>query len=273
MRGNKEMKISACYMVRDEILTLPESIQKMRPLVDEICVLDTGSTDGTKVYAKWAADKYADFKWCDDFSAARNASLKLANNEWILVIDADEYIDERYKNQIHALLYDDKVDAYSFQIFNFLSNPMWVLHPRIAYGKSIRLFRRSKGYRYDGIVHNRLNTEVSVEIPICIYNFNYYEINKLDFKTEQNKRLMDQKVKQQGWNFLNCVHYGDIYRKLWTWRRNPEDGFEAIKHFEHAIQFNPDSHIQEVIDSINEEIAKYYEQKNNVAGQAQAFQG
>jgi len=269
------MKISACYMVKNEILTLPESIQKMRLLVDEICILDTGSTDGTKVYAKWVADKYADFKWCDDFSAARNASLSLARNEWILVIDADEYIDERYKNQIYSLLYDEKVMAYMFQIFNFLQNPFWIINPKIAYGKSIRLFRRSCNYKYEGIVHNKLNCkeEDSQEIPICIYNFNYYEVNKLDFKTEQNKRLMDIKVKQQGWNFLNCVHYGDIYRKLWTWKHIPEDGFEAIKHFEHALQFNPDPHIQDVIDSINKEVAQYYEQKNKIAGQAQAFQG
>jgi glycosyltransferase involved in cell wall biosynthesis len=84
------MKISACLIVKDEERHLDRCLSSLQGIVDEIVVVDTGSTDGTLEIAQSHGAVIGSFDWCDDFSAARNASLDLATGDWVLWIDADE---------------------------------------------------------------------------------------------------------------------------------------------------------------------------------------
>jgi glycosyltransferase involved in cell wall biosynthesis len=251
-------------MVRDEILNLPESVKMTRALADEICILDTGSIDGTAQYASFAADKFKRFKWNDDFSSARNASIDLATGSWILILDADEWIEEQYHKAIRALM-EEPFPAYMFVIWNFLMDPKWIPDPRIAYGSSIRLFQKDRGFRYHGTVHNVINCSEYKQVGIPICNFNYKERDKIDFKTEQNKRLMDEKIKREGWNYINSVHYADIYRKRWAWLGKIEDLEQAMIYLEKALTFHFDPKINEVLCSYKE---RFYDFKNKQADPA-----
>ena len=69
--------LTLCMIVRDEEENLAACLGSLRPFVDEICVLDTGSSDGTLALAESAADRVERFEWASDFSAARNAVLGL----------------------------------------------------------------------------------------------------------------------------------------------------------------------------------------------------
>ncbi len=232
------MKLSACYIVRNEILSLPESIQHMKKIVDEVCIVDTGSIDGTKQYAEHAADKYADFRWCDDFSAARNESLKLATGDWIIVVDADEWVHEEDRNKLRGLMLLNNVDVYSFTIFNFMQDPLWIQKPYIIKGYIERMFRSDKDYRYEGIVHNKLNLNgASIgRSGLAINNFKFREKPRIKEKAIQSKRLMDIKIKEQGWTSLNCIHYADIYRGLWIWYGDIKNGKRAIHYINMALK-------------------------------------
>lgn len=84
------MSLSACLIVRDEERFLDRCLASLRGHVDEICVLDTGSSDRSVEIARSHGAIVGFRAWDDDFSAARNASLDLASGEWILQIDADE---------------------------------------------------------------------------------------------------------------------------------------------------------------------------------------
>ncbi|WP_421655148.1 tetratricopeptide repeat protein [Leptothermofonsia sp. ETS-13] len=86
------MNLSLCMIVRDEEALLPRCLKSVHGFVDEIVVVDTGSTDGTVDIARAFGARVYSFDWCDDFSAARNESLKYARGEWILVLDADEVL-------------------------------------------------------------------------------------------------------------------------------------------------------------------------------------
>ncbi|WP_040484593.1 glycosyltransferase family 2 protein [Lyngbya aestuarii] len=84
------MSLSFCMIVRNEEQNLAQCLQSVKGVVDEMVVLDTGSTDRTTEIAKeWGAQVYY-FDWCDDFAVARNFALKYVTGEWILVLDADE---------------------------------------------------------------------------------------------------------------------------------------------------------------------------------------
>src|SRR3989338_8280401 len=92
--------ISLCMLAKNEEKYLEQCLDSVKEFVDEIIIIDTGSADKTKGIAKKFGAKIYDFKWQDDFSAARNESLKHATKDWILVLDADEVIDEEGKKKI-----------------------------------------------------------------------------------------------------------------------------------------------------------------------------
>jgi hypothetical protein len=82
--------LSACLIVRDEAEMLPDCLESIRGVADEIIVVDTGSTDDTPTIALRAGARVSRVQWCDDFAAARNVALDQAQGRWILQIDADE---------------------------------------------------------------------------------------------------------------------------------------------------------------------------------------
>ncbi|MDQ5896030.1 MAG: hypothetical protein RLZZ592_2321 [Pseudomonadota bacterium] len=86
-------RIALVMIVRDEARGLRRTLQSVRRHVDRMVVLDTGSSDRTREIARAAGAKVADFHWCDDFAAARNAALDLAGADWHLVLDGDEWLD------------------------------------------------------------------------------------------------------------------------------------------------------------------------------------
>ena len=86
--------LSVCMIVKNEEKLLEQALNSVKSIADEIIIVDTGSADKTKELAKKFTKNIFDFKWGNDFSAARNESLKHATKDWILVIDADELISE-----------------------------------------------------------------------------------------------------------------------------------------------------------------------------------
>ncbi|OCR01857.1 glycosyltransferase [Oscillatoriales cyanobacterium USR001] len=86
------MDLSLCIIVKNEETTLPLTLNSVKNVVDEIVLVDTGSSDRTPEIAREFGAKVYNFEWCNDFAAARNESLKYAKGEWILVLDADEVL-------------------------------------------------------------------------------------------------------------------------------------------------------------------------------------
>lgn len=83
-------RISLCMIVRDEAEMLPACLESVQGVVDEVVVVDTGSTDATRSLAQGAGAKVVEQPWNDDFAAPRNRSIEESSGDWILVLDADE---------------------------------------------------------------------------------------------------------------------------------------------------------------------------------------
>jgi len=230
--------ISIAYIVRDEILKLPFSYDKMRGFTDDIVIVDTGSKDGTYEWIKSRPVTYDKIKWNDDYAQARNHSLSLCKYPWVLIIDADEYIEDKYFNEIRNLIKNTENDAFKFTIWNFLEDPRWTKTQPI-YGMAIRLFKNNGEIKYEGCVHNKLagykSEKIVRDIPVCHYQFHEREIYKE--KAQKNLKLLKKKVEQEGWNFLNAVHHGDIFRRLFIWYGEKENLIKAIHYFEKALTF------------------------------------
>ena len=98
------MNLSFCMIVKNEEENLAQCLQSVRGVVDEMVVLDTGSTDKTAEIAKDLGAQVYYFDWCDDFAAARNFALKYVTGDWILVLDADERLTPGIAPQIRQAI-------------------------------------------------------------------------------------------------------------------------------------------------------------------------
>lgn len=102
------MKISVALIVKNEADHIETVLSSVKG-ADEIIVCDTGSEDNTVELAKKFTDKvYTDYKWNDDFAEARNHALSKCSGDWVLSIDADEYLEEGGMEKIRTLISEAK---------------------------------------------------------------------------------------------------------------------------------------------------------------------
>ncbi len=97
------ISVSLCMIVKNEERVLARCLDSFAPLVDEIVIVDTGSTDSTKAVAARYTDKIYDFSWIGDFAAARNFAFSKTTCDYIYSADADEMIDEENAKLFMAL--------------------------------------------------------------------------------------------------------------------------------------------------------------------------
>ncbi len=140
--------ISLCMMVKDEEGRLPTALDSAKPWVDEIVVVDTGSSDRTVEIAKSYGAKVYHHPWENSFSKHRNQSISYATGDWLLILDADEELDQKTAPLMRRLIRNPDVNCFLFEMYNDLvgGSSAFVLHPR--------LFRNHVGFRYQGQVHN-----------------------------------------------------------------------------------------------------------------------
>ena len=98
VKNNKNILLSVGIITKNEEKNLPNCLEGLKPLLmaipSELIIVDTGSTDRTKEIARKYTSKVYDFTWINDFSAARNETLKYASGEWYMYLDADEWIED-----------------------------------------------------------------------------------------------------------------------------------------------------------------------------------
>ena len=141
-------------IVKNEEEVLRQCLDSVNALCDEIIIVDTGSTDKTKQIAREYTDKVLDFKWIDDFSAARNFAFEQATFPYILWLDADDVLKDEDQKKFKKLKeeLDDSVDAVSmlyhidFDEFD---------HPTFSYRRN-RLVKRDRNFKWIGPVHEYL---------------------------------------------------------------------------------------------------------------------
>lgn len=152
------ISISLCMIVKNEERVLERCLHSLQGLMDEIIIVDTGSTDRTKEIAKKYTDKIYDFQWIDDFSAARNFSFSKATKEYIYVADADEVLDqdnyEKFKQLKQVLL--PEIDIVQMYYSNQLE-----YNTTYNYDKEYRpkLYKRVRQFIWNNPIHECVQIE------------------------------------------------------------------------------------------------------------------
>ena len=145
------ISISLCMIVKNEEKVLARCLESVVGVVDEIIIVDTGSTDGTKEIARKFTDLVYEFEWVDDFSAARNFSFSKARKDYQMWLDADDILTEEDREKLIMLKsqLDNHVDIVTMKYnthFDEDNNPI------LTFARE-RLFKRSKGYKWNDPIH------------------------------------------------------------------------------------------------------------------------
>jgi glycosyltransferase involved in cell wall biosynthesis len=238
--------LSATLIVRDEERVLGACLSSLDPIVDEIIVVDTGSTDRSAELAARHGAKVFHFAWNDDFSAARNFAIEQACCPWLLYIDADERLREGDRGALLAALSAPGAVAATVRFY-----------PRTGFTayRECRLYRRDPRLRFEGIVHEgilpairRLITAEGGRILDCDLTIDHVGYDgPQTHKSERYLRLLARAIESNPGRIYLWWHLGSIHRDLGRideaeacWRRGlalarargPRDGDDCLCHVE-----------------------------------------
>ncbi|WP_427179721.1 glycosyltransferase [Paenibacillus sp. TC-CSREp1] len=198
----KAQRISLCMIVKDEEELLPRCLESVRGAVDEIIVVDTGSSDRSVAIARKHGAMVVEFAWCDDFAAARNAGLELATGDWILFLDADEALDTAAREQIRSWTAVSGCDGLFLNIHNYTGSGQ----QGATVNPVLRLFRNAPEHRFTGRIHEQIaaaicerNPEAAFHVTdMVIHHYGYQTVivERKD-KVNRNVRLLQQAVMEE----------------------------------------------------------------------------
>jgi len=172
------MTIALTMIVRNEESNLHRCFESVKNVVDEIIMVDTGSTDASVDIAKKYNVKISKIKWANDFSEARNKALERVQSDWILHLDADECLTKESESLILGLINNTSADAFSVVVRNYQSDLDMI---KYIDDPQIRIFRNYKGYQYEQPVHEQIGHSIlrnkgTVEnSPLMIEHFGYMD--------------------------------------------------------------------------------------------------
>ena len=217
--------LSASLIVRNEERVLDACLSSIAPVVDEIVIVDTGSTDRSREIAASHGARLIDFPWTGDFSAARNAGLNAARGRWILYIDADERLAPVSRSTVEALLAPQDLVA---------ARPWFRPITGFTFYREYRLFLNDPAIRFEGIIHekmtpgiNRLSKERGLRIVNVDLRLEHVGYDgPQEHKHRRNLPMLQAELALRPensycWHHLGRIHdaLGDRAAALAAWRR------------------------------------------------------
>jgi len=194
--------ISLCMIVKNEEDVLDRCLNSVKDIMDEIIIVDTGSTDSTKDIAYRYTDKVFDYEWVDDFAAARNQSIQHATGKWIFVMDADEYMEAHDAKLLRDFLSketpsEDRV--YSVSILSFLGQEKSY---SVNEGLVIRAFPNHCHLQYARPIHEQVVSTKKIELksinmPCRVFHSGYTQETISNKNKHERNLSIFNKMKNQ----------------------------------------------------------------------------
>ncbi len=253
-------ELSLCMIVKNEEERLSECLDSIKELVDEIIVLDTGSTDKTIAIAKKFGAIVPTFKWNNDFSSARNEALKYVTKDWVLVLDADEIINKEAIPQIKK--YIAQKDSLVVNLVRYE-----VGASQSPYSLVSRLFRNHSSISFFRPYHSSIDESITkllevencwkiVDLPIVsIFHYGYTPGQILSLnKYDRAKEAMESFLKKYPYDSYTCSKLGAIYSQAGREK-------QAIKLFKQGLKFNKEN--VHILFELHYHLGNIYTKTNN----------
>lgn len=214
-----EHTVSLCMIVKDEEACLQRCLKSVSEIVDEIIIVDTGSTDNTIKIAKDFGAIVKTFKWNDDFAEARNFSLSFATKDWILVLDADEYLRKEDSQKFIEALNDFNNEGYIIKTLNYTSD---INVPNYVTNLNQRIFKNNKNYHYVGAIHEQLVPidKAKIKQSFKIIDVGFYHTGYLSSvvkskdKTHRNSIILKKILDEDPDNTFHLFNLANEYSQM-----------------------------------------------------------
>lgn len=257
--------ISLCMIMKNEEALLPRCLDSVRGLVDEIIIVDTGSTDDSVAIARRSGAHVLSDPWQDDFARPRNIGLRAATKDWILILDPDEVVSRKDHQKIRDMTATFGVVAYQMDTWNYTQNrTMQGFRPnsgRYAEGRGwagytpstkTRLFKSGLGFRFVGRWHELVDYSIDVKkhrvmrSPVPVHHYGG-EISQSSIAEKQvfylrmgEKKVADDPGNDQSWWELGVAESicGYFARAVRSYLMSMRDGsYTADRMFQlaHAL--------------------------------------
>ncbi len=234
----KPPTIALCMIVKNEEQFLDECLTSVAGAVDEICIVDTGSTDRTLDIARRHGAKIGFFEWTGDFATARNKSIELATSDWILILDADEHITEESKKELRRISREKHHIGHALLIENLLGNEAG---DGSQMAMIFRFFQNRPDMRYAGLIHEQIATAAektgmtygvsSVRIIHKGYLNQYLEQRD---KHQRNLKILLEQERNEPDNPYCHFNLGQTYKLL-------NDNVEGERHYARSLELLKES--------------------------------
>lgn len=206
--------LDVCMIVRNEFDTLSVTLQNILDYSDRVIVVDTGSTDGTKDFCISKGASVYDFAWVNDFSAARNFSISKSAADWVMWLDADEYIDAEDLKKLRVFLDGAECDQLYIEICesNFGARDC-----NISYFRN-KVFRNNIGAHFEKAFSERLVFPDGVEprtenLDFCrIYHWGAnLPAQKMEEKIENRIKMLLNTTSRYNDDPFMLYYFADLY--------------------------------------------------------------
>ncbi|MBI5326520.1 MAG: glycosyltransferase [Ignavibacteriae bacterium] len=227
--------LTLSMIVKNEEQNLPDCLESVRGIADEIVIVDTGSSDRTKQIAQTYNAKIFDFEGVKDFAAARNEALKHSTGEWVLYLDADERLDESSKEIIRNLLMisNDEIGGYICTIESDHSqlNGSTERHR----GGYPRIFRN---YGFPKIsFQGRVHEQITPSIFALGKSIHFSEIIIEHLGYNQSREVMESKIKRNYAMLIEHVQEEPLNAYAWYQLGQTLAQMKLIDEAEKTIRF------------------------------------
>lgn len=231
----QDTTISLCMIVKNEEKVLARCLDSVADLVDEMIIVDTGSSDATKEIASRYTDQVYDFAWQDDFAAARNFSFSKATKDYIYVPDADEVLDEENREAFRQL---KQVLLPEVEIVQMLYHTVTEYNTVLNAEKEYRpkLFKRERSFTWIDPVHETVRLDpVVFDSDIVIAHMPQNLHSKRDFSIFQKALIRDGRLSDK----LLRMYAMELYKT-----GDAADLLEACPYFSgiYETESDPDQH-------------------------------
>lgn len=213
-------------IIRNEENFLSGCLESVKHLVNEMIIVDTGSTDGSVEIAKRYGAKIFHHRWNNDFSEARNHALQHAKGDWVLHLDADEELKKEDISLVKEIIKDKDTNGVQCVIYNVQKDSSDFL---ISY--FFRLFRNNIGVSYSGLIHETpiIPGKLS-HSNIRIIHYGYASSKEgLKDKCERNVRLLRKQLIDSPDDPFIHFHLAKTYYQLKTFDMALAEGEEVLR--------------------------------------------